>query len=335
MINVIIIGVGKLGSRHLQALAKLTIPVTIHVVDTNKESLKIAKERYEEIPVNSNVIAIHYNRHIENINTKKADIAIIATTSEHRRKIIEDLTSVIEIKFLVLEKILFQKIDDYKQIGKLLKEQNITTWVNCSRRQWDVYKKMKEVLKDKKVLEVTVFGQNWSLATSSIHFIDLISYLTSETNYQILNLDFNEEVYPAYSSVTGAKSSKYIEFYGSLKGRFAQDIYFNFTCIKDNTLPFYIRILTDKGSIQIYEEIGKVYYETHDVEKNSVFIPSIFTVPYQSDSTNKVVEDIVLSQSCDLATFEESSLLHIPLIQSFLNYTRSIKQEEIVACPIT
>lgn len=335
MINVIIIGVGKLGSRHLQALAKLTIPVTIHVVDVNVDSLKLAKQRYKEIPTNSNVIAIHYDQHIKNIRCQKADISIIATTSEHRKEVIEELVNTIEVQYLVLEKVLFQKIVDYQFIGDLLKEKGILTWVNCSRRRWDVYKDMKEILRERKILEVSVIGQNWSLATSAIHFIDLISYLTGKTSYQILNLDFNEEIYPAYSSVTGSRETKYKEFYGSLKGKFGRDSYFNFTCLKDPNIPFFIQIISDQGKIKIYEELGKVYYEAHDSGQNEMGVPTKFTVPYQSESTNKIVENIILNQECDLTPFEESSNLHIPLIQSFLNYISTIKQESIVACPIT
>jgi len=335
MINIVLIGAGKLGSRHLQALAKLRLPASIFVVDLNSEALEVAKGRYNEIPNNPNIKEIQFLNSIQAIGTILIDVAIIATTSEYRRKVIEELCGIANIRYMILEKILFQKIEDYQLIRELLILKGIKTWVNFPRRKWDIYNELKEKLKGSTISEVSVIGQNWSLATSSMHFIDLISFLTGNKKYEILNLDFNNEVYPAYSSVTGSRESKYLEFYGSMKGRFSDSTYFNFTCLKNSDSPFLICIVTDKHIIQIYEEMGILYIGGKGLDKTWEINSSTFTMPYQSELTNKIVEELIAEGESELTGFEESAELHLPLINSFLQFIGEVKNEKISSCPIT
>lgn len=335
MNNIVLIGAGKLGSRHLQALAKLNILASIYVIDLNSEALDVAKGRYQEIPDNPNIKEIHFLNSIKAIGSLYIDVAIIATTSEFRRQVIEELVEFSEVRYLILEKILFQKLEDYQFVEDLLFKKGIKTWVNFPRRKWDVYQELKESLKDSIISEVSVIGQNWSLATSSLHFIDLIAFLTNNKKYRILNLDFNNEVYPAYSSVTGSRESKYLEFYGSMKGRFSDSAYFNFTCLKDSDSPFLISIVTDKSIIQIYEEVGIMYILGHVLDKTWEINSSSFTMPFQSELTNIIVEELIAEGDSILTGFEESAELHLPLLNSFLQFIGEVKNEKLTSCPIT
>ena len=47
--NILIIGCGSIGSRHLQSLASSSHELNIYVVDTETKSLQRAKKLYEEI----------------------------------------------------------------------------------------------------------------------------------------------------------------------------------------------------------------------------------------------------------------------------------------------
>ena len=49
MKQVAVIGAGQLGSRHLQGLKVASSPMEITVMDSNEDSLKIAKERYDAV----------------------------------------------------------------------------------------------------------------------------------------------------------------------------------------------------------------------------------------------------------------------------------------------
>ena len=84
MINIVLIGAGKLGSRHLQALAKIGIESNIFVVDPSAESREIAFARYNEVQVNSNIKHLEFKDDISDLKIQRADVAIIATSSEIR-----------------------------------------------------------------------------------------------------------------------------------------------------------------------------------------------------------------------------------------------------------
>lgn len=58
--NIVLIGAGQLGSRHLQGLKKIYTAVNIDVVDPNIDSISIAKERYEQVDNNPFIKEIRF-----------------------------------------------------------------------------------------------------------------------------------------------------------------------------------------------------------------------------------------------------------------------------------
>ncbi len=49
MYKIALIGAGQLGSRHLQALAKINLEISIEVVEPNTQASEVAKQRFNEI----------------------------------------------------------------------------------------------------------------------------------------------------------------------------------------------------------------------------------------------------------------------------------------------
>ena len=88
--KILLIGAGQLGSRHLQALALLKQSCAIIVVDTNENSLKIAKLRFEEIK-GSEKHKVSYQTEIKNSKFLHFNLCIIATNSKIRSLIIKEL----------------------------------------------------------------------------------------------------------------------------------------------------------------------------------------------------------------------------------------------------
>ena len=119
MYKIAIIGCGQIGSRHLQGLMKLEFPILIDVVDSSEEAIKLAKYRATEIDsiVNSN--DIRYFSSITEIEDD-IDLCIIATSAKVRLKVLKLLLTLKKVKYLVLEKVLFQSIDEYVIAQELL-----------------------------------------------------------------------------------------------------------------------------------------------------------------------------------------------------------------------
>ena len=113
--NIVIIGAGNLGSRHLQALALTEIPLNVYVVDSFQKSLDIAKQRWEEMPFNSLVQSVTFYKDIQELNNN-FEVAIIATSSKPRRMVLENLLIKNKVRYAILEKVLFPCLEDFADV---------------------------------------------------------------------------------------------------------------------------------------------------------------------------------------------------------------------------
>ena len=101
--NILLIGFGNIGKRHFEGIVKLNYKINIYIIDPLIGNIdkKIIKRN------NSNIHIIEFYSYIINFKFK-FDLAIVATTSDVRSKIIKKLLLKNKIDNLILEKILFQ-----------------------------------------------------------------------------------------------------------------------------------------------------------------------------------------------------------------------------------
>ena len=118
MKNLVIIGAGQIGSRHLQGLAKINDDLNITVIDPSSESLETAKERYFQVDRLNNFCEVNFRKDIPKF--QKLDIAIIATSSKLRKKVIKDLLVNSEPNYFIIEKVAFQNLEDFEEIKNIL-----------------------------------------------------------------------------------------------------------------------------------------------------------------------------------------------------------------------
>lgn len=322
MKNICIIGAGNIGSRHLQGLKKIIFPLNIEVVDPSKESLEIARQRYEQIksPVN------HTISFLQDINkvSKKIDLAIIATSSNVRRKVIENLLSISSVEYLILEKILFQKKKDYSDIEKLLKKKNCKTWINFSMRTMPFYHNLKGKVKGP--IQMIVSGGQYGLITNAIHFIDYIAFITGNYNFTIdtKGLDKN----PIESKRLG-----FLELNGTLDVHFTDGSFGSFTCYANGNAPFLIEVLSSKSRCISKESERKAWLSCSDTDWKWEEIES--NIPFQSDMTNKLMEDILNTGTCPLASYSDAAKLHVTFLDSLLQFLNESSNERYSLYPFT
>lgn len=319
--KIAVIGAGQLGSRHLQSLAALSPSCEIFVVDPNTISLQVAKERWKEVSADSKE-AVFFN----NIPELPAnlDIAIIATSSTARKSVIENLFSRASLRYLVLEKFLFQNESDYYEIQSLIEHESITTWVNCPRRMYPGYKDLKEKLNAPIVMNVT--GSNWGIGCNAIHWVDLFCWLTNENLkglYPTLNKGFVQ-----------SKRQGYVEFTGSLIVHGDRGSMMQIHSFPKGTHPIVVTIDDPQQHFFITEHLQQISrYSLTEAWKQQ---PAKFITLRQSEMTHLVVEDLLDRGKCDLPTYNESMQLHIPLLKVFLDhYNNASETPHNLSCPIT
>lgn len=322
MYKIAIIGSGQLGSRHLQGIKTANMELLIEVVDSNPDSLKIAENRYNEIEENQYHKNIRYFSSIDELN-EELDLVIIATSSAPRFQITNELIKKKQVKNIIFEKVLFQNEEYFHQVENLLNSNNIKAWVNCPRRMYDFYNAIKETLSKEDKIIFTVSGGEWGLGCNSIHFIDIISYLTSQTKYSLITEGLNKKVYPS-------KRSGYIEFCGLLSGFTERGDIFNFISQENSSTTPLISIATQKNKFIIDEVKGFIASYM-----NNIWDTQKIQVPYQSQLTGKVIENILSNNDIKLTTYEESMKLHLPFISSLLDFYNLLTKNSAKNCPIT
>ena len=321
--NVIIIGLGNLGSRHLQSLAKCKSKLNIDAVDTNQESMKIARERVTQVDKNPNS-QVNFFGCLDDTRQSQYDMAIIATSSQNRSIIIKELLEVKKISNMIIEKVLFQSLDEYQDIGKLLEKKKVNAWVNCPRRSYPMYKKIKELLSQEnaKISAIEVSGGNWGLACNSIHFLDLFAYLSTSQSIEVNTNDLTPIIHQS-------KRPDYIEFFGTIKTKFSNGGVIKLTCI-EQTGDILVKIKTDSTIIMINETQGNF-----EKTSSSKSITKSFSIPRQSDLTEEWIKEYNQDKKISLPRYEESKELHLNFIEALLKFHSRITNKEIKRLPIT
>lgn len=315
-VRILIVGAGQLGSRHLQALASLDRPVSIQVVDPSMLSLNLARKRWGEVNGHGRVEFIP----ALNGAAAEVDVAIVATTADIRRGVIEAMLSRIHPSYVVLEKVAFQHPGDFDTVAGLFANKGVRVWVNCPRRMWPFYENLRSTVKTPMRLDVK--GTNWGLACNSIHFIDLFAYLSGVKDFFLT---------PAFDDGhIESKRKGFIELTGSLAAYFGIGGEISLTSNASDETPFVVTIEDAEHRWSIEEGKGRVVArdKAMDIEKEQ-----IIKVPFQSQLTNIVVEHLLNDGDCPLTPFGESWALHVPLLKAISEHLYG--PGKVNRCPIT
>lgn len=325
MNRIIILGAGNIGSRHLQSMAKSSLPFEITVVDPSDQALDLSKRRFDEVAKQGNIRKPEYYANLNQVGPE-FDVGIVATNSDVRRRVIEDLLRKAKIKYMIIEKVAFQNSSDFEHVIKLLKSRNVKAWVNLPRRVVSFYKQLKGKVTSHEQMFCTVQGGEWGLACNAIHFIDLLCFLTEETDYEVSceNLD---------KRLNASKRKGFVEFTGYLRCHFHNSSELNLVSLNGSSSPPLVTIMTKSALCVVEEEKGlaRISREQGDWEWEEIE----FKWPYQSELTHKVVEEIIATGNCDLPSIEESYLIHKPLLNSFMSHLEGITAKKYPSCPIT
>lgn len=324
IMKILLIGAGQLGSRHLQGLLKLKEKQTIFVLDPSAQSLTLAKQRSEEIDHK------HEVRYVEEWDSlpSELDLTIIATNSNIREQLTTQLLEGFSVRYLILEKVLFQQIGSYERIGKLIKRKNVKVWVNHPRRMFDHYRDIQQTIQaSNEPIIFNLVGGNWGLGCNGLHFIDFFTYLT-KSEIEEIDTDWLDNI------IYDSKRQGYIEFTGTLKGRTKNNDYFTICSFQGETSPVTMTISSTSNRWLIQEGASsRIFYLSKD--DNFRGNETWFNMDFQSSLTTKLVLDIFNTGSCYLPTYEEASCSHVQFIEVLLKKYNMITDLNTTICPIT
>jgi hypothetical protein len=310
MVNVCLIGCGGVGKRHLEAMLKVKNNINIEVVEPNIENTPTTL-------VGQN---INYFSKIEDVSNN-IDICLIATTANVRKKVILELVSKKNVKFMILEKVVFQNEKDFDEIIKLFEEKNIKSWVNCHLRAQPIYKELKtQSIISYDTTMTYEYSDDFTLSSSAIHILDLFSYLCDDYDLEIQDIVTDTEL-------KSSRHSGCVDFNGYMKVKSTNGYEL---VVKKRDAHF-------GEHLTIYHNDLTVRSSEGDDPDNRIGFVQDKKIPYvwQSSLTNSYIDDIIEKSDCNLSTLENSAKLHKIMLKSFRNLLKEKYNREVVDCPIT
>ena len=317
IINIALVGSGELGSRHLQSLIG-TENASITVVEPSGVSVEMSRKRISE----SNVVnksSIVFVNDVKSLPTE-IDFVVIATGAGPRLSIMSDILSHARVKYLLLEKVLFQSVEDYAKAKQIIESKNVKVWVNCPRRMFQFYSSIKLNLNKSNPIIMAVKGGSWGLACNSIHFIDIFSFLTESKVVRVFNDGLENKIYPS-------KRQGYVEFFGVLTVTFENNHVLKLDCTH-GTMPMEIAIHSIDGTYNIDEASGTIFYNG---KKSNIEV----LVKFQSELTHSVLDEALSFGQSKLTSFDEACEYHIPIIKSLLSFYNKTEGLDASILPIT
>ena len=309
-LEAVVIGLGPLGRRHLEGLFLSEVCKRIHIVDPSEiaiqDTLNFTRKNIVENKRNGTELIDHSD--YEKL-PKEVDLVIVSTNSRFRLSAVKSFFEKSYTSNMILEKFLFFNSDDYKEFDTLLSKYGTNVYVNTPRRSMESYKKLKHELTDKRLNFLSVEGENWGLATSMIHFLDLFQFLTGRSNLDVLN--FNEV------KLDDAKSKRvgFQEMFGTLKGRFEDGPSFSISSTESENTTVVVSLFVEDGVFvidEVKESISFIANKTGLALENN-----IFRLEYVSEITAALVKKLNANQKIDLTPFELSAYMHKKIIKGY------------------
>lgn len=300
--HVSIIGCGALGSRHLQSLTDVKL-TKIFIFEPSDESFNSATLLFK------NSGGVHPIERVDKVEKLiNSEFIIVATPSSVRWEILEKLLNNNYGGVCLLEKVLFNDLEQYFSAKKIPSSIAKNYYVNCPRRMYDSYLKLLPKLKD--VNRIVKSGKNWSLACNGIHFLDLAAFISSSTDYRVSYCKLSEPL--------ESKRAHYIEFDGELHCDF-----------KTIRLEF-VHGQDAEEQLIFYKKDGQ---EIHINEQDQSYIvdgiKEEFRIPFQSELTGLLVPLVQKGQELPLSNLDESLEVHIPFFKTLLDHYNSTNSSNV------
>lgn len=322
MLNLAIIGCGQIGSRHLQSMALLEEEATIYLVDPSHESMGKASALFRQVysPETNSASHLICSRGIKDLPAR-LDLIVVATASDKRAAAVADIVGKIELEYIILEKFLFPREEDYTVVGSLLENRKVSCFVNQWTTSLTSFRRVARKL-GQGPFHMSVDAAGWGLCCNAVHILEFFDFLTGE-----------ESCSPTSShveSVIPAKRSGFFEILGQFEFATPGGSTISLACRRGqpaSVIPLSIRSATQSVNLEFGLDYLTARWMSGETET--------FHIPYQSKLTHRFVEALTSSGTCTLPHYQRSARQHLLLLQAFLPHFVAAGVSAGDMCPIT
>jgi hypothetical protein len=319
MINILIIGVGKIGAYHLLSMINLRESCNIYLYDPCKNAIDNALEIFEDglklNPKKKKIIKPIVIFQLEDL-PPIFDFCIISTSSKVRKGVLIALlrNTKLFIKIFLLEKFLFQNVNEYSEVLIEIKKNEAKVFVNEWMSNSHIFRRISHWLDTNdpdSFINMNVTGSSWGLGCNSVHFIDLFHYLIKRQKISLISSQIKTH--------TASKREGYIEFFGKLtiRGDEGSNLFIESSIEGDTS---YIELSFMKKNANVYCKLWNDNLLEIRYKNKSIELSEQTYLPYQSELTHEIIHQAVTNQQINLPTINEATLHHLLVCESLQNY---------------
>lgn len=314
MFSVCVVGLGNLGKRYVEGLAKLDLKLKVYLYDIVYDNSVIAKKI-----LNTNKPDAEIKVFRNPPNNLKLDLVIISSNANGRAKVVADILNSNFTKSIILEKVLEQSIENIDQLQFLTR--HIDCYVNTPKRLYKGFKEIKNIItsRDLGIDKITVQGFSWGIGCNAIHYFDLFCFIFES---DILSVDSTR-----LGIWSESKRKGFLEVDGILSFELKNGIQVSLESHNNNKMRQVINFMSEGECKISVDETGGEFFCFGE--------KSALCARYQSEITVPLVREILLTNTCSLPTIQTSAEHHKPLIQSLLNNWNTVNRKNEVLIRIT
>lgn len=317
--RIAVIGAGAIGGRHVQAMAGVTRPVDLDIVDPLPE----ARQRAIALLAESGGLSNGTVRELSGIDELDTapDLAIVATASRERPQVVQEIVGR-GARALILEKVLFTRLADYDAVDHLFAREGVKAWVNCPLRSYPQASRL-AALVGSTPFSYRVEGEGWGLACNLVHHLDEFAGLSACA-------DISLDTSALDCAIAPAKRGDYIEFFGTISGTDRAGNRFSAHCGSGPARGRTVSIESGDKQLTILPRHELVI--ANGVGSRTEPYP----MPPQSKMTAIYAEAILAGGSPGLPDYAASSHLHRTMLEAFIGHLRRVRKDNgIDECPVT
>jgi predicted dehydrogenase len=311
--NILVVGFGNMGCRHTQSLLNGGSNNKIWVVEPNIDIFNINANKIGASPKD-----VKQFDSLDDLNVKM-DFAIVATSAGPRFEIVKNILSK-SVRYLLLEKVVFQSESQFIEIKKMLENTNAKAYCNFVNRYYPYNRKIKDRINPKLPIVMSVIGGDFGLGCNGLHYIDLFEFLTGMPAFLVSYSIFE-------NTLPNKRGIEYKEVFGQLYWTNSKgDTLF---ISSENNRFNSVEIIVSQNENMVY--VNEENQSMFTVSSETGLIIDKAEPIYTSTLTNIIMDDI-FSGNITLPSVQETEGAHVQFFRA-INTSLGISDSEI--CPIT
>lgn len=323
--QVLLVGCGQIGSRHLQSLAASPQLQEIDVVDPRPEALQLGRARLAEVQRPPPFTRVRWCPSFQEARRGGA-LCIVATQAQGRPQLVREIADELGYTTFILEKLLTQSVQELDELVACVQAKRLRVWVYCQTRTYPFHRWVKQRLDPAFPVTLSIVGGNLGLATTGIHKVDLFAFYDGASRLE----SAGSQIDPMLHRTARGQ----LDLSGTLRASTARGSRFTLSYAANHKRADQLTI-TGRDYRCMFDDEERWAAES-DAASGWAWRPLPYEdEPLVSQLTARFVAEILASGRCDLPTLEESLVAHRWLLQELQPHFNHLLEREVECLPVT